>query len=90
VDGVLQQEDAVRLGQVLDEGGAAALKDPAKLLSSLDFLGELAIESAVAELPYLNLDQEAKVAMKAMELIKAPKSSSPSSPTESTPANSKP
>jgi hypothetical protein len=70
----------------------AAVKDPAKMLSSLDLLGELAVEGTSAETcdQLLNIDEEAKVALKVMELIKVPKSSTPSLTTESTLAPSRP
>jgi hypothetical protein len=63
-----------------------ALKDKAKLLDSMDFLAALAETATSPEIvsQLLGIDEEAKVALKAMELIKIPKVSEPSSPAPST------
>lgn len=63
-----------------------ALKDKTKLLDSMDFLAALAEAATSPDIvsQLLGIDEEAKVAMKAMELIKPPKVSEASSPDPST------
>jgi hypothetical protein len=57
-----------------------ALKNPEKLLDSMDFLAALAEAATSPEIvsQLLGIDEEAKVAMKALELIKPPKTLGPS------------